>query len=48
MGGPAPLRTADPAAFLKGPGRWFPVTSEGRLVGILTRRDALAALEDLR
>lgn len=35
-------------AFLNGPFRRFPVTSEGRLVGILSRRGALSALEDLR
>ena len=34
-------------AFLRGPFRRFPVTSEGRLVGVLSRRDTLRAIEDL-
>lgn len=52
----APVETVDAEtdiatvamAFLNGPYRRFPVTSGGRLVGILSRRDALAAIEDMR
>lgn len=35
-------------AFLRGPHRRFPVVSEGRLVGVLARSDALRAVEQLR
>ncbi len=33
--------------FLKGPYRRFPVTSGGRLVGLISRHDVLRALEEL-
>lgn len=33
--------------FLRGPYRRFPVVRGGRLVGVLTRRDALRAVADL-